>query len=276
MLWRGVLMRRHRVWPDPLMSPPMDQPDFSTLAKYIPGFDFLLNLSRQAAGSVAPGGASGVSGMSPMSHWVAPTFDVEELDKRIQDLRAVHFWLDQNTKALGATIQALEVQKMTLATLKGMNVGLGEMAGAFKLWPGSTDSAAGPAEAPSAAPAPEPAPEPAAAGPTSSRAGPKAEAGRIDPMQWWQSLTEQFQTIAAGAVRDLTTSPLSPSADATQPVPEVGAKSPAAGAKTPPAKTSARRAPAKSATKNASKSAPQAKRTATSPASRPAAPKKRA
>ena len=44
---------------------------------------------------------------------------MEELDKRIDELKAVQFWLDQNAMALKATIQALEVQKMTLATLKG-------------------------------------------------------------------------------------------------------------------------------------------------------------
>lgn len=163
----------------------MTPPDLNAFAQYIPGFEFLQNLTRQAAGSVAPGLQSGVPGMPSMSHWVAPTFDVEELDKRIQDLRAVHFWLDQNTKALGATIQALEVQKMTLATLKGMNVSLGEMAEAFKIRP----EAATP-EQPAAQP-PAPTPEEAPARPM------------VDPMQWWNSLTEQFQTIATGAVRDM-------------------------------------------------------------------------
>ncbi|WP_101050137.1 PhaM family polyhydroxyalkanoate granule multifunctional regulatory protein, partial [Macromonas nakdongensis] len=163
----------------------MTPPDLNAFAQYIPGFEFLQNLTRQAAGSVAPGLQSGVPGMPSMSHWVAPTFDVEELDKRIQDLRAVHFWLDQNTKALGATIQALEVQKMTLATLKGMNVSLGEMAEAFKIRP----EAAAP-EQPAAQP-PAPTPEEAPARPM------------VDPMQWWNSLTEQFQTIATGAVRDM-------------------------------------------------------------------------
>ncbi|NIC42944.1 PhaM family polyhydroxyalkanoate granule multifunctional regulatory protein [Aquabacterium sp. A08] len=168
----------------------MSTPDLNAFAQYIPGFEFLQNLTRQAAGSVAPGLQSGVPGMPPMSHWVAPTFDVEELDKRIQDLRAVHFWLDQNTKALGATIQALEVQKMTLATLKGMNVSMGEMAEAFKIRP---EAATPPAAAPAASPAP--APEPAD--------GAAASRPAVDPMQWWNSLTEQFQTIAAGAVRDM-------------------------------------------------------------------------
>lgn len=162
----------------------MSNPDLNAFAQYIPGFEFLHNLTRQAAGNAAPGGQSAVPGMPPMSHWVAPTFDVEELDKRIQDLRAVHFWLDQNTKALGATIQALEVQKMTLATLKGMNMSLGEIADAFKIRPEP--------------PAPAPAPVADAA-----NVGDEPSAPAVDPMQWWNSLTQQFQTIASGAVRDM-------------------------------------------------------------------------
>lgn len=49
--------------------------------------------------------------MPNMASWVAPTLSVEELDKRIQELKTVQFWLEQNTNALKATIQALEVQK---------------------------------------------------------------------------------------------------------------------------------------------------------------------
>ena len=94
-------------------------------AKFVPGFEFLQSLAKNATDAVPQ--------MPNLANWVAPTLNVEELDKRIQELKAVHFWLDQNSKALGATVQALEVQKMTLATLKGMNFNLGDMANAFKL-----------------------------------------------------------------------------------------------------------------------------------------------
>src|SRR5215468_1280810 len=94
-------------------------------AKLVPGFDFLQNLAKGASQTLPQ--------MPNLSHWIAPTLSVEELEKRISELRAVHFWLDQNSKALGATIQALEVQKMTLATLKGMNVNMSEMANAMTL-----------------------------------------------------------------------------------------------------------------------------------------------
>src|SRR4051794_27267916 len=93
--------------------------------KFVPGFDFLQNLAKGASPALPQ--------MPNLSNWVAPTLNVEELDKRIGELKAVHFWLDQNSKALGATIQALEVQKMTLATLEGMNFSMAEVANALQL-----------------------------------------------------------------------------------------------------------------------------------------------
>ena len=94
---------------------------------------------------------------------MAPTLSVGELDKRIQELKTVQFWLEQNGTALKATIQALEVQKMTLTTLQGMNVNMAELAKAF--------TARVPEPAPAAAPeAPAAAPEPEAEAPTSARA----------------------------------------------------------------------------------------------------------
>ena len=99
--------------------------DQAGFGKFVPGFDFLQNLAKGASQTIPQ--------MPNLSNWVAPTLNVEELDKRIGELKAVHFWLDQNSKALGATIQALEVQKMTLATLKGMNFNMGDVANALKL-----------------------------------------------------------------------------------------------------------------------------------------------
>ena len=60
--------------------------------------------------------------MPSIGQWIAPTLNPEELEKRIEELRTVQFWLEQNARMLGATIQALEVQRMTLSTLKTMNV----------------------------------------------------------------------------------------------------------------------------------------------------------
>ncbi|MDB5966715.1 MAG: hypothetical protein JWQ72_3215, partial [Polaromonas sp.] len=105
-----------------------DNSSFSGFGKLVPGFDFLQNLATQAGSA-----AQKLPQMPNLGSWIAPTLNVEELDKRIQELKAVQFWLDQNALALKATIQALEVQKMTLATLKGMNFNMGDVASAFKL-----------------------------------------------------------------------------------------------------------------------------------------------
>ena len=164
-----------------------DQAHFPDFGKLVPGFDFLKNLSGQAAASAAPA----MPGMPQLGAWVAPTLNVEELDKRIAELKAVQFWLDQNAAALKATIQALEVQKMTLVALQGMNVNMNEMAQAFT------------ARMPGAAPAPEPAAKPQAAPDSSAKA---AEGGAaVDPMQWWSALTQQFQSIAQAAIKDAST-----------------------------------------------------------------------
>ena len=105
----------------------------SGFGKFVPGFEFLQNLAGQAAGGVAQGISQNIPQLPNLGNWVAPTFNVEDLEKRIEELKAVHFWLDQNAKALGATIQALEVQKMTLSTLKTMNFSMGDVANALKI-----------------------------------------------------------------------------------------------------------------------------------------------
>ena len=93
--------------------------------KFLPGFDFLQNLVK--------GAAKGAPQVPNMASWIAPSMNAEEIEKRISELKTVQFWLEQNSKALSATVQALEVQKMTLATLKGMNFNIGDVANAIKL-----------------------------------------------------------------------------------------------------------------------------------------------
>lgn len=185
--------------------------------RFVPGFDFLQNLAK--------GAAAGMPTMPGLSGWVAPTVSVDELDKRIQELKAVQFWLEQNARALAATVQALEVQKMTLATLQDMNVAMGDLAASFGAAAGQDKErpAARAAEPPSAfpftsppTPAPAPAPEapsPAndasaarsARTPPDDEAAPEQTKGAADPMQWWGALTSQFQQIAAHALRDAGT-----------------------------------------------------------------------
>jgi hypothetical protein len=165
--------------------------------KFVPGFDFLQSLAKGASDAMPQ--------MPNISSWVAPTLSVEELDKRITELKAVHFWLDQNGKALSATIQALEVQKMTLATLRGMNFSMGEVANALKLKTAetvssgmekmteATDSMADSAKAAKSR----------AAGSGKAKGNGEAGGAAVDPLQWWGALTQQFQEIASNAMKDV-------------------------------------------------------------------------
>ncbi len=60
---------------------------------------------------------------------LAPTTDVDELDRRIADLKAVEQWLTVNLNLLRASVQALEIQRATLATLKAYGAMLGAPSG---------------------------------------------------------------------------------------------------------------------------------------------------
>jgi SpoU rRNA methylase family enzyme len=193
-----------------------NSPDMSSFGKFVPGFDFLQNLAKQAAG----GAAQSIPQLPNLGNWVAPTLNVEELDKRIEELKAVQFWLDQNATALKATIQALEVQKMTLATLKGMNFNFGDVANAFKLKAADTvmsgvqkvTERASDAAATVGNFAGTVAGSGMGSGASKKAAGKKSTtskstasnsaAGMVDPMQWWGALTQQFGQIAAGAMKD--------------------------------------------------------------------------
>ena len=159
------------------------------LARMVPGFEFLEGLMKNAGAAVPA-----------MGQWIAPTLDPEVLDKRIGELRTVQFWLEQNARLLATTIQALEVQRMTLSTLQTMNLPLSELGEALRI---RTPAPPPPAPPPAPAPAPqaaapaEPPAEPAAAGAA------RSSIGGIDPMQWWGALTQQFTEIAAKALKEV-------------------------------------------------------------------------
>ncbi len=183
-----------------------DNPNFG-FGQFVPGFDFLQNLAKGASQTLPQ--------MPNLSNWVAPTLNLEELEKRIGELKAVHFWLDQNSKALGATIQALEVQKMTLATLKGMNFHMGDVANALKLKAADTmfsgvqkvsEEAADTANAISSAASDAAGKRKTARKTTHAGAGSaRTPTGVVDPLQWWGALTQQFQQIATSAMKDAAT-----------------------------------------------------------------------
>lgn len=51
---------------------------------------------------------------------VTPNLSLDDLDKQIQDLKTVESWLQLNMNMLRGSIQALEVQRATIAALKTM------------------------------------------------------------------------------------------------------------------------------------------------------------
>lgn len=63
-------------------------------------------------------------GSLPIPNVINSTTDLEELDKRIADLKAVEQWLNVNLSMLRATIQGLEVQRGTIATIKSFGANL--------------------------------------------------------------------------------------------------------------------------------------------------------
>ncbi|KIQ29614.1 hypothetical protein RT97_18780 [Variovorax paradoxus] len=233
-------------------------------SQFVPGFDFLKNLAGGAAAGA--GAASSVPGIPSLASWVAPTLSVEEVDKRIQELKTVQYWLEQNGHALKATIQALEVQKMTLSTLRGMNVRMEDLASAFTKQAAAVAPAPAPTPFAAAAPEPEPAEEedeaeiekeeaPAPKKKPRSKAAAAADgAGVVDPMQWWGSLTEQFQQIASSALQDAAQLKVPAMA---QPLADAVGKAmgKTAAAKKPAAKTAARKATTPAAKKKTSTAA---------------------
>ena len=160
--------------------------DANSFTKLVPGFDFLQGLVKNA-GAALPN----------IGQWVAPSLNPEELEKRIEELRTVQFWLEQNARMLGATIQALEVQRMTLSTLKTMNVQMSDLRDSLQIKMPETPAA----EAPTADPGAKPARKAARTG--NDDAAPAVPA--VDPMQWWGALTKQFTQLATTAMKDSAT-----------------------------------------------------------------------
>jgi hypothetical protein len=153
----------------------------------------------------------------------APTLSVDELDKKINDLKAVEAWLNLNMSMLRGSIQALEVQRGTIATLKSVGASLAAAvntgandksifdanpyASAFFHHAREADKA--PAStpswppAPSAAPAPTPAQQAAPKAPDAAAAPkpvPDAAAQMPNPAVWWNLLQDQFKQAVSTAM----------------------------------------------------------------------------
>lgn len=142
---------------------------------FIPGMEFFQTLLKGA-------------GMpSQFANWVAPTMDVDEIEQKITDLKAVLSWLETNARMTQNMIQALEVQRMTLHALKTMNVDLQAFAKGMVADSSEAQSAVSPV-------AEERTDQPEEA--------PAAAAPMFDPMQWWNTMTQQFTELANKAMQE--------------------------------------------------------------------------
>jgi hypothetical protein len=142
-------------------------------------------------------GSMSLPGMS-LPGMGAPVLSVDDLDKKVADLKAVEAWLNVNSAMLRGTIQALEVQRGTISTLKTMGATFAE---AMKQ-PGADEKSVL-ASSPYAAFFK---PAAAAASAESAKAEPEAAtppAGAPfmpDPSLWWNVLQDQFKQAVTNAM----------------------------------------------------------------------------
>jgi hypothetical protein len=214
----------------------MLKPPAPTMPGMTDTLDFVKNL--WGAMNIPGTGMPGASGIA------APTLSTDELDKRIADLKAVESWLNMNIGMLRGTIQAMEVQRGTLAAIKSMGssmaeamrqsgVGTDKMASLpfmpfFNPAPGkpgsAEDAAAAQAVKPPSGGATPPSgaasAQPGATAPASAEDA-SAALGMPAALAWWNLLQDQFQqavssamTSTASAVPGAPGTPAAPAASA--------------------------------------------------------------
>ncbi|HEY1059874.1 MAG TPA: PhaM family polyhydroxyalkanoate granule multifunctional regulatory protein [Limnobacter sp.] len=145
-------------------------------------------------------------GSLPIPSVMSPTTDLDELDKRISDLKAVEQWLNVNLSMLRATIQGLEVQRGTIATIKsfGSNLGLGDRSSEVnqavneELIRNAMQAAA---VSPTVPPVPKAKPiEPKLPDPEPEAVSESSKAIISNATAWWGLLQEQFNKVATAAM----------------------------------------------------------------------------
>lgn len=171
----------------------------------MPGMTDTLEFVKNLWGGMhIPGAMPGMAGVPGMAPLPGAGMSVEDLDKKIADLKAVEAWLVLNQNMLHASIQALEIQRGTLATLKAMGDSMAQAMGQtgaaesgvapFAQFFAQMAQAATPAAATAAAPAPA-----APAAPEVPPATP-ADAAMPAAVAWWNLLQDQFRHAVASAM----------------------------------------------------------------------------
>ena len=94
---------------------------FGTIPEFNQSMDMLKTMWGQTAAGQMPGQFPFTTDASKAAGGFGATFpglDVDELEKRIKDLKSVENWLSMNLNILKSTIQGLEVQHATMMALK--------------------------------------------------------------------------------------------------------------------------------------------------------------
>ena len=181
-----------------------------------------LEMMRKAfAGLGGPAGMSGGLGLSP-------PMNPEELERKIAELKSVENWLKLNLSMLSSTIQGMEVQLATIATLKSFMAA--SSAGSANPQASSTQAAppswfsgwptasAQPQSNPQTQAQPEAQPQAAtaasvdrdatASGAEQTTQGDVATAAAAPAAQvWWDMLQQQFGQVAAATAASMALKP---------------------------------------------------------------------
>lgn len=131
-----------------------------------------------------------------------PALSVEELDKRISELKTVEQWLTLNLNMLRGSIQGLELQRGAMSAVGAMSRAMQpDTSASASATPTRTSDQAddtrhtaySSADASGAAPVAEPSAEPAADLSSGLQAA-------VSPAAWWSLLQSQFSQIAQSAL----------------------------------------------------------------------------
>ncbi|CAP40511.1 PhaM family polyhydroxyalkanoate granule multifunctional regulatory protein [Bordetella petrii] len=188
-------------------------------------------------------GLAGPGGLAQTLPMAAP-MNLEDLERRIADLRTVENWLRMNLSMLTSTIQGLEVQRATIATLRSFVGGAAAGGEASPLEEVLGLKPAAAAASPSVPPVSEPANEPARepGSPDASAADQINQAAQSASQAWWNLLQQQFNQLATATAASMPDA-AAPGATASSAA-SSAAPANAAPRKRAPRKTAAKRAPA--------------------------------
>jgi len=212
-----------------------------------------LEMMRQAfAGLGGPAGMSGGLGLSP-------PMNPEELERKIAELKSVENWLKLNLSMLSSTIQGMEVQLATIATLKSFmaagSAGAANPQGSnaqpappnwLSGWP---TAPAQPQSNPATQTEPEAQPQASAerdakaSSPAQATQGAAASAATAPAAKaWWDMLQQQFGQVAAATAASMALKPTPPAGQAPVKRARAAKKSATKASSKAPTKTNAKKA----------------------------------